>query len=654
MQRRLLVVAVAAAWLAPAAHAAPRIVYASDWNGPTQIFLSDPSGRAPVRQVTFARPAPCRWAAACGFTRPRPSPDGRWLAYWTGGANFEPSSLWLARANGTNARPLGVAADATWSPDSRRFAYTTANGIHVRTMTGRDRIVDRHAAGRLRFSPDGKALAFMGGGLMVLRGGHVRTLARSAQASLAWSPDGRRIAYGTESVIAIVDVATGRSHVVYRARSTTEKFGLVRLELAWSPTGRWLAFMLGNVRVLDVRTLHVRPLTQEGGRDLAWSPDGRSILYAQSVEGFNGDEISTGDVRTVTLTGHTRTVVSAAKPYGGQIVAAAWTRKALGVRYRPPQQVDGVFAGGPVQELVADGPRVGFIACARVFVWTPSSDELVAVSRLLGPCQASFSRGHVYSLAVAGDRVAWWEKGWGLCFMWTAREATVGAPAVELGSGTGCLGSAPVVGTGTALGADSLLVRSAWRRRSTGNGMVTDEQTIERIEPGGCPCPALSSSPGPYTPLDVNAGRIVVSGENETRILDANGATLLSLPVSTAAAELSGTELAVAASDGLRVYDAQTGVLRSTWPLAATAVHACDLYGDPSCVQPARLTFEDLARGRALYVLDGEVHVLRLVDGADTVVAPGTAARFADAGLVYADGARVRLTPWERVPLRND
>src|SRR5438874_11778832 len=107
MRLRHVVVLAAAAALAPAAHAAstPRILYAGDWTGSMQIFAADPSGRVPVRQVTFGRPTgSCYWAAACGFTSPLPSPDGRRLAYWSGGADFQPKTLWLARADGTGAR----------------------------------------------------------------------------------------------------------------------------------------------------------------------------------------------------------------------------------------------------------------------------------------------------------------------------------------------------------------------------------------------------------------------------------------------------------------------------------------------------------------------------------------------------------------------
>src|SRR5262245_57511977 len=78
------------------------VLYASDWAGPMEIFAADPSGRSPVRQVTFGRPpGACNWAAACGFSDPMPSPDGRRLAFWSAGLGFQPRTLWLARIDGS-------------------------------------------------------------------------------------------------------------------------------------------------------------------------------------------------------------------------------------------------------------------------------------------------------------------------------------------------------------------------------------------------------------------------------------------------------------------------------------------------------------------------------------------------------------------------
>ena len=129
---------------------------------------------------------------------------------------------------------------------------------------------------------------------------------------------------------------------------------------------------------------------------------------------------------------------------------------------------------------------------------------------------------------------------------------------------------------------------------------------------------------------------------------------MLTLPVPTLAAQLSGDDLVLVAGGDLRDYDATTGALRSSWPLPPQpAAHDCDLYGDPCCpVQPQpslRLTLGDLALGFAVYVVFDQVYVLRLADGTVRRIGPGTLARFADAGLVYADGTRIRLVPFDRL-----
>jgi hypothetical protein len=51
----------------------------------------------------------------------------------------------------------------------------------------------------------------------------------------------------------------------------------------------------------------------------------------------------------------------------------------------------------------------------------------------------------------------------------------------------------------------------------------------------------------------------------------------------------------------------------------------------------------------AAFVLDGQVHVLQLADGADTAVGAGTLARFTDSGLVYAEGTTLRLLPFNQL-----
>ena len=138
-------------------------------------------------------------------------------------------------------------------------------------------------------------------------------------------------------------------------------------------------------------------------------------------------------------------------------------------------------------------------------------------------------------------------------------------------------------------------------------------------------------------------------------VLDANGSQLLSVPVVPLAAALSGNDLVILRQGELLDFDAATGTQthaaaprRRERPRmrSSTAVR-------PSPTAPVRPTAhaQDAARGLVAYVLDGQVHLLRLSDGKDEVVGAGRLARFMDAGLVYADGSRLHLVPFAALPL---
>jgi hypothetical protein len=307
-----------------------------------------------------------------------------------------------------------------------------------------------------------------------------------------------------------------------------------------------------------------------------------------------------------------------------------------------------------VQKLAADAKRIAYASCGRISTWTADTDATVTIEGAASECFSAFTRAeHVGSLAIAGDRVLWWWAYLGLGFNWSMREATIGGQPIDLATGSGNLGATPGGGTGTALGSGSLLAMSSWKLHYANGTRVIDQQSIERVDPGGCPCNVISATPGPYAPLDVDQGRIVVSGTNETRLLAGDGAVLLSVPVPTLAAQLSGSQLVIAAGKELRVYDAGTGGLTASWPLPASPVgHDCDSYADPTCSYGTQVTFEDVAHGLAVYVHAGQIHLLRLSDGADRLVAYGTLARFTTDGLVYADGARIWSRPNDGLPLQ--
>ena len=645
-----------------------RILYSSDWTGQTQILAVDPAGRARLGELTFGREPEPQYPqfgcdpVACGFVAPAPSPDGRWVLYrGIGGSRASPgvvhpgAPLWLARADGSSPRLLtsaGVGVQLGWAPDSARFAYTASDGLHVVSLRGlRDRRVARSASNGcgLAWSPDGRSLVSFdeSSGYVVLRAGHTRPLGipnTGRGCLLTWSPDGTWITVGPSSIEPILPLGDKPNVFVVAANGERVRTIQDASSPAWSPDGRLLAFQRNDgIRVWEVATGRSRRLDDDHGFDLTWSPDGRSLAYVQGS--LTGDEFSlpaeaSGDVRTVSLSGKVRVVVAADHAYGGQITSLAWTRVPLGVRYRPAVVPDGVFAGGQVWFLAGDADRVALVACHHVFVWTLSQTSIVRVDPTQGAlggngddCAGQGRRDQIYALALAGDRVAWAEKSAGLSFRWKLRSTTVAQPAqtVDLMQDMNGLGAEynSLVGSGLLLAFDDFPGRI--------------RTTIYRAEREGCPCPALRTDPGPLYVDDADTGRILAHGSNAIVVLDSTGAQLLAVanPVPATfdpplSARLAGNDLVVLLDGELRDYDATTGALLHDWPLPGV-VHR---------------ELQDAARGRAVYIRGDSVHLVRLGDGATATVAPGDRAGFAGAGLVYADGARLHLVPFDRLPLR--
>jgi hypothetical protein len=592
MRKALLGVALAL-WAAPAAHAAAptRILYASDWSGPTQIFAADPATGKTVGQLTFGRPAStCGLAIACGFTDPLPSPNGKKIAYLeTPLKAFDsPWILWIADADGRKARRVAQTSTPLGPNYAKRFTYAM-------------------------WSPNSKELAYRSGPRGV---SFVRLDGRPAGGHWfqAW-PEG---------------------------------------DVVLSPDRHWVARVEENrLVVTNRRSGSMRVLLNKHVFSLAWSPDSRAIAY---VEGRMSDTTAaSGDVGVVTLAGRERIVISG----HGQVESVAWTRKPSTARYRPPEDHGGVFAGGPVAHLAADGHTVAFATCLDVHTWSPprgNVEEIAARPTWLGSsCLAPDQRDEIYDLAVAGDRVAWGLKTSGLVFHWWLYQAS-GGSQFELATGSNALGS-NWYGAGGLTGSGGSLIYSSWTTNpSTSDGFPVTSMTLFRTTAQGCPCTAIGyaaerqafhgTGVTPLAALDTDGAHIAALRYDNLVLLDTSGADVATLGVRAAGAQLLGDEVVVLVPNELRVYST-SGALRRSWTIPTTSVgRDCRYYSEPHCPWQVELTLQDAARGLAAYVFDGEVHVLRLADGRDALVGHGTEARFMDDGLVYADGARVRLVPW--------
>jgi hypothetical protein len=591
--------------LAASARSPLRLLYSSDWLGPTQIFAVDPAHKKPLGQVTFQHLPPCSaglYPITCGLIDPIPAPDGRHILFRSNGV--DQSALWVANADGTNA--------------------------HV--------IVPN-----LPFADPGP--------------GH---------ASVAWWANSRRIRYGDTAFR--IDGSSASCCRGAWQRSEREFQGYD--ESIVSPNGRWVAFSKnGRIGVANRRTNRTRLQTDQIGFNLAWSPDSKSLAY---ISGFmHVGTSSTGDLRVLTLAGKVRTIVARSSPYGGEIVSVAWARPPVKVRYRKPTLTDGIYAGGEVTRLAADGSRVAFAECDGVYAWTPRAAPAPVSVNPFGSslCFPPTDRVAVTDLGVAGDRIAYVRSGGGLTpplELW-ASSLSNPAPVVLARSGT-TVGS-HVRGVGTLAGEGALLVYSTWEGRpdwSNSRNTIVTTQSIYRVDSTACPCPALASVPALGEPVDVDDGRIVVAhafwpdATSVSRtpflsVLDRNGTELLSLPIDAAAAQLAGRDLVAAVGNSLVDFDSITGQRLHSWPVSSeNPARDCLFWAGPDCfglvyAEPPHYVLQDAARGIAAYTLDGKLHVLLLADCEDSVVSYASEARFVDDGLVYSDGSRIHVAPFSQL-----
>ena len=336
----------------------------------------------------------------------------------------------------------------------------------------------------------------------------------------------------------------------------------------------------------------------------------------------------------------------------------------------------------PLAALAAEGNRVAFAFCNQLLgVWRPGA---TGVTRL-GPmaqwtCPPPRGLERTYSLAFAGDRVAWIAEAGGnvvtnLLFLVVLGQPQVITIAADVsyccrsfdpdlermgdvyGDG-GFIAFSSRVKCGDQGGAPgcptpmrTLISQTVWQLRRP----PFQAQCVNK--PG--PCLQLATLNDVLRPLSVDSGRVVLRRANGAlEIRKPSGALVRQFPALaglTRGAELMGGRLVVLVPGQLREYKIANGALIRTRPLPN--VPSGGVCGMPPC-PTITLQLVDAARGLVAYIHSGKLHLLRLRDGRDRVVGKATDARFGDAGLFRAYTAaapwvsRIRFAPWAALPLR--
>jgi dipeptidyl aminopeptidase/acylaminoacyl peptidase len=539
-----------------------------------------------------------------------------------------------------------AASPMPWSPDGKRLVLFSSDGdvvLDVRTGTS---IVlsDQLADDLLTWSPDGKHLLFSSGRSLytvpanggppsrILRLGRIHPRLPSfadEPGQFQWSSDGRWISFLDQGLYAVRSDGTGLRLIDRGAE-----------EAAWSPTAEQLVFPRSTGLVLaDLGTGRRRQLTHDqldhDPESLAWSPDGKWIVYLRNDLAFGAEQALHGQLWIVNADGTDQRPVTHAFPDGGSIsnasaqwVAGNWRgMSAPRLHLASVRATRRITTAWPIVALGAEGNQAavaqgfgGLVGKRKplgpIVVWNRLRDSTTRV-----PVRGC---ARVPDVLLAGGHVAYRcdNSGEGYTVHDSLRLGTT-----ELVRTHGEEFSGSFLG-GLAADRGSLAfdVTSAGAR----NGHEFRIHRTRVWKSTGARTAIVRTFRGAAAVASLDAGRIAIFRESgAVSVLSAGGGmrTFTFGGPQILGATLDGPRLLVLQRKRLIVFDLGRGRRTASWPIRRGFGPAPEL--------------EDAQGDLATYVVGVAVHVLRLSDGRDLVIDTPTAtepasARFVPRGLFYS------------------